>query len=316
MNIITEEDYELIGAIMNISYSLLDNLYKLRNLELSNKKDTDEFKSLTESIKTTLDLEKSLYEKLGNNPDKINYIANNILDLKDAWSLGSELKIVSHDNQYDLVKFRIVLKLLFINNRENKNESVVLNGLTSISIEVRKDIVNSILSILNEYLNDKRFNSIKKELLTLKYNLAFLFEWLEKYLVENNFKINDEVYWSSYLVAETYNLDYSVIERFQYDAIVEISKLTAENIMLGSAHILYKSEYLKAVISQIYLRAMFLISDDDLRNAIKNKFMEFCNNINVYYIDKTRKFLLDTVSKYDEDKEKINILSLNQGLKL
>ena len=109
---LTEEDKECVNSLLNISYSIYDSYLNLVELDNKGLKENYEYQRIINNLKTTIYLEESLYEKLGDNPIVLQSFIDYIINPEDSWDLGNELTIVLNDNIKELIRTRVYLKII------------------------------------------------------------------------------------------------------------------------------------------------------------------------------------------------------------
>ena len=277
---LTKSDHEDITGLMNISYSLLDNFIKLRDLEINGGYGSDEYKSIIECLKSTLSLEESFYNRFGNHPLKLQAILNKFVSSKEAWDINKDLQIVNSNNREELVKRRIILRLIDkmcrIKRKIPSLDGQIFNNAMEISLTVKKDIINSILCILNLYLQDFKFQTINGNLENMKYNFAFLYQFVEEDFLANNFAINPELYWVANFMANIKRTPIQAVEAYRKSYASELLERVLQDALNHDRYSLRnKDDYANAIISQILIRAGLLFCSEEVVNELENKFQQF-----------------------------------------
>jgi len=307
---LTEEDKECVNSLLNISYSIYDSYLNLVELDNKGLKENYEYQRIINNLKTTIYLEESLYEKLGDNPIVLQSFIDYIINPEDSWDLGNELTIVLNDNIKELIRTRVYLKI--IDKRQQNSYKVKIsydkeimdefNGLINISLNVKKDLINTILRILNLYLNDNKYESIFNKLNNIKYNIEFIYSFVEDELINNDFVINKNFYLVGGLYADLENDSENKLTLYQnhYASIIFDYKFEMlwNNLDLSINNI----EYFIGVISQILTRASLLFINKELRNQYYEHYKQLLeidnmlNRKNVIY-----EKILESFDKTDDD---------------
>ena len=76
---------ENINTLLAITSSINETYVKLKQLEIVGQKDSTEYKSTIESLKSSLDLEKSIYDRFPKDLDVLSQIEHKINGNKDYW---------------------------------------------------------------------------------------------------------------------------------------------------------------------------------------------------------------------------------------
>lgn len=277
---LTKNDQEDITGLMNISYSLLDNFIKLRDLEINGGYGSDEYKSTIECLKSTLSLEESFYNRFGNHPLKLQAILNEFVSPNEAWDINKDLQIANSSNREELVKRRIVLRLVDkmcnIKKTIPSLDGQIFNSAMEISLTVKRDIINSILTILNLYLQDFKFQTINSNLENMKYNFAFLYQFVEADFLANNFAINPELYWLANFVSNVKRVPSQVVDAYKGSYASELLERVLQDALNHDRYSLRdKDDYANAIISQILIRAGLLFSSEEVVKELTDKFQRF-----------------------------------------
>lgn len=321
INKLTPGDFEDIGMLMNISYSLLDNLYKLREMELKGEKNTKEFKNLVASYNSGLVLEDSIFKRFGDEQEKLLALLSYFTDVKAAYNLEIDIDVAMSKNIEDLVKRRITLRLVTkLNSIQKEQESgfdgLSARGLISVSETAKVDFINTVLTILNLYLCDHKYLNINKELTGLKYNLAFLHKFVEDDFLANEFSINPTLYWVVNFVSEANKIDLKAARIAQLSYAIPLIDKNLEIILNQNTYTLRDNDnYTKAIVAQILLRTCFLFSDDEVISKLKERFQTFIGiNEMLGQTVSAEKMLLETINMLPADKELPQIVNLGRDL--
>ena len=297
-------DDENVKSLLNISGSIFEVYEKLRNLEIHNLKDTPEYLKLIESLKSLKKTENSLYKKF-DDAFKIDGIIYTFTEGEIRSNLATELKNIVEPSKEILIKQRICSRLARINDTNNNYWTPQNIKVLNIENEVRKDIINSILKILNSYLDNQNSNDIIENLYSFKYNLGFVFEHIENDFIKQKFSINENLYLYALYVAENYDMPISIVENYKSDFIADIMTSFSKNIIGQTEQTLYnKKYYISFILSQITIRAALLLDDEERTEGVKEKFKQLST------LDKMRKrdttgidLMLETIEMHNEDRE-------------
>ena len=305
---LTKNDQEDITALMNISYSLLDNFIKLRDLEINGGYGSDEYKSIIECLKSTLSLEESFYNRFGNHPLKLQAILNKFVSSKEAWDINKDVQIANANNKEELVKRRIVLRLVDkmcrIKRKIPSLDGQIFNNAMEISLTVKKDIINSILCILNLYLQDFKFQTINGNLENMKYNFAFLYQFVEEDFLANNFAINPELYWVANFMANIKRTPIQAVEAYRKSYASELLERALQDALNHDRYSLRnKDDYANAIVSQILIRAGLLFCSEDIVKELTNKFQRYMSVNQMMNGDNSgEKFVMEALNLHSSDR--------------
>lgn len=301
---LNDVDDENVKSLLNISGSIFEVYEKLRNLEIHNLKDTPEYLKLIESLKSLKKTENSLYKKF-DDAFKIDGIIYTFTEGEIRSNLATELKNIVEPSKEILIKQRICSRLARINDTNNNYWTPQNIKVLNIENEVRKDIINSILKILNSYLDNQNSNDIIESLYSFKYNLGFVFEHIENDFIKQKFSINENLYLYALYVAENYDMPVSIVENYKSDFIADIMTSFSKNIIGQTEQTLYnKKYYISFILSQIIIRAALLLDDEERTEGVKEKFKQLST------LDKMRKrdttgidLMLETIEMHNDDRE-------------
>lgn len=301
-----QSDREELNIIIKIVESLYININKLKELELNNKRNSNEYNNLLEAINSTKKLLKTLIFNL--NIDSIReFIA--YLNIQDFSSLN--IMLDSAIDSKDIIRRKVVIELSNVLNNNLINQlkelSVDYEIIFIVNKKVRKDILKTIIYLLDIYINDSNYISIKEMLISFKYNLIFYDEELLDDLLSNNFFINEKLYWEHMLY-----LNKETATQILYD--IEVSGVELFNeYMKKIVHIENNNyEYGLAIIYQIIIRtSLILLPNEDvitlkerLYSAIEEVKEEFGEDLF------SNSMLLKCFDYYNKDREIPNILKL------
>lgn len=306
MEKLTNSEKEDLKMIMNISYSLLDNFIKLRNLEINGGKDSEEFTSIINCLQSSITLEESLYSRI--NQKRVDAYLEELNGVEKFLGINQDLNVATTRVFDNLVKRRVIARLLDI---KYKNKQTPLE-FDNVWYEIKKDIIKTILTILNLYLNDYKYQPIQNQLLNFKYNLGFIFKDIESDFIDHNFSINPELYWNTYMVTDFYRMPREVVDNFKHSFSSTI--LDNEfNFMLSQSNYSLRNidTYADAIISQILIRVGLLFGPANLDDDLKEHFEKFASINKMMNGDNTSENLvIEAINSSKCDKELPKVISL------
>ena len=326
---LSKDILENIKTLLAVTASINETYVKLKELEINNLKDDKEYQSLLTSLKSSLELEKSIYDRFPKDLDILSDIDYAISNKKEFWinfNLQDNLNAIL--NNHNLIKIRIHLNLFnrmlaikdadfIINvNKEDVLENQSSRSILIINTSIIRDFINTLLIILNSYLNKSKYNIINDLLLNFKYGLSFLYEDIEKDFLENDFNINNELYWESSAIADYYNLDREKLNAIQRGTVFNIFKEKIDdiiNIVIDEKS--SKQEIFTYTISEIITRASLLLFGDKTVEYLNKQKLQLSSNTphNEEWLKKLRNAQnrVDNIFlMYEKDKELLNIISL------
>ncbi len=326
---LSKDILENIQTLLAVTSSINETYTKLDELEANDKKENSEYKSYIASLKSSLELEKSIYERFPNDLDVLSKIEYVINDNKDYWlnfNLQENIDAILNHNNY--IKLRIHLKLfnkmLGIKNAEfiiNTNDKDVLNKQSTRSIliinaTVIRDFLNTLVVILNSYLNDPKYNVIKNLLLDVKYGISYLYEEIENDFLENNFNINSDLYWVANVVADYYQLDTQKLKAIQRGTVYNLYVNKINNIIkISLDENSDKQEIFDYVIGEILVRVSLILFGDKTVEFLKKQRLQLSptsphDAIGMEILGSAQKRVDKVFEIYDKDKELPQVISL------
>ena len=326
---LSKDILENIKTLLAITDSINETYAKLKELEINNQKESKEYQSLIISLKSSLELEKSIYERFPKDLDILSNIDYTISSKEEFWiNFNLQDNINAILNNHNLIKLRIHLNLfnrmlaikdadfVISTNKEEVLENQSSRNILVINATIIRDFVNTLLIILNSYLNDSKYNAIKDLLLNFKYGLSFLYEDIEKDFLENDFNINNDLYWESNVVADYYRLDREKLNAIKRGTVFNIFREKTDNIIeIVINENSSKQEIFTYTISEILIRASLLLFGDKTVNFFNSQKLQLASNMP--YNEELLKNLknaqnrIDSIfAMYEKDKELLNIISL------
>ena len=194
---LSEEDKIKLRKLIDINIKIKEIYDSLREMEVNYKTESNLFKNKLNLLNKLVIVENKIYEEFKNNPEKIIAAYNEISFSSDSlfeMNVLTELDDIANDYSENLVRTRIANHLLniFLSSDESSMELTNLpfpidgKAYSFIEICIQCDFVNTILTILNKYLDEKEYDSIRDLLFRIKDNYAFLHEEIEIDLLKNN----------------------------------------------------------------------------------------------------------------------------------
>jgi len=305
---LTRGEQEDLKMLLNISSSIHNNFIKLLDLERNGQKETEEYKSLISSINSSKLLENSIIDRLLSSEElSFSDIQKELLNEKEIRALDAELDVAINGNTDELIKRRVYVRL----KDKVRTKKVERNYFDSKLIKFRslleEDFINTTLTILNEVIHNE--NGHQNTLLSFKYNLAFLYEFVENDLLEHDFNINPTLYWNAQFYAELKKLSPHNIKFHSFRVVRTIIDTAIEEILNS------ENDYSKVMILQIILRASLLFAGEDLVKCHKENFEKeiFAKTMLKSHSDR-EEIILTTINKFYEDRDLPSIINLGVSL--
>lgn len=283
-----QEDFQDINILIDLGKSIKENEEKLIELEIQGKKQSPEYKSTLDCIKSTLFLEANIFRNIGANPAKISAIIAHLTTASSSVvGIDKQLSAIVNGSTRDLITQRIILRLneIMINidkeqinqgvlciNKETKEASVISPlKMSKINIMIKNDLINTIIALLTQEIsNPNNSADVISFLIKIKYYFAFVFKNLENDLINNNFESSSTAYWTSQNYAEFLEI--------QKELHQDLATTCSRDAFMPSVSYFLNSpryELLKASNSgliklhEIIVRAAILICSPELQKQIK-----------------------------------------------
>ena len=328
-NMLNKDINDNINTLLAVTSSINDTYAKLKELEIKGQKESKEYKRLIECLKSSLELEKSIYDRFPNDLDTLVNIIREVTKNKDFF-INFDLKenIDAIINNYDLITRRIYLRLLnkmleikdadFIIGTNNPDilENQSARNILILHSLIIKDYINTVLVILNKALYDEKYKNINNLLLNVKYSLAFLYDNVENDFLENNFNINNDLYWGATAMGDFYHLDREKLKEIQKGTVYGIYYEKIDNIIKTILNDRSsEQEIFIYAISEILIRACLLFYDDKTVECLKSNKIKLAQNMpqnehNLKILNDAKKRVDNVYSFYEQDKELIKVISL------
>lgn len=338
---LAQEDYENLKQLFLIEFNIYNIYSKLSLLESENKKTSEEYKKYLESLNYHISLEEDFYKKYSKKPVKISEILFYLIG-NEKNDFVFNLSCISSDKIEELIRIRIVNRLEkiieideFLDDEELTEEEYaslsmidaeVIDDLdseiieaeeierkhfieTSIDYEIEKDILNTILRILNEYINNPKYQIMKDILIKFKYLLSLTFKEIENDFLDHNFEISEDLYWTSKLKADGFSTDTTYYDESRHDYVedifVEFGNLLLDLFDPSTDN----SNYNDVTICEIIIRAISIFSNEYTIQTYYEYLKETINDRNI--TNEELIILLDNTYNFlKNDRELPSIISL------
>lgn len=325
------EDLKRISKILEGSKSI-ENLYnKLYELELDDKKDTEEYKTQIQYLRYSLDLENRLYQNSNFSADKCSALIKYLIKFKlNKDYIDCEEYIINQDcNNIHILRVLRFLTQQIVNDDGGykelyltESDSSIFNmenltkakQYTNICNFMENDIHNLFLLFLQELIDNKNYSFYKNEFIRVKYNLSFINSKLEKQMIDNNFNINRDVYLSSKLISDLYGIDLEIYNFMRDDyASAFLDTHISEFLKLGDIDYNERTKSISSMIRSCYIKSYLLMMSDDKIYDCNSEFHEYIESEE--YINKhpndtiSEKLIINCFKGVRKDRTKVKRLS-------
>lgn len=296
-----------LSRLFNLGEKIFKLYEELIELEINDQKDTENYQKVLSKLYNATLIERKFYEKITSDkageliamyfsfqiPSFDEYIDciytekdNSLITARLINKLESIVKNDPNDNEESTLdneyfdtdedfKYPEEYDEEYDEDEDNLNENNFLeyNKYNALEDAIKKDILNTILVFLNNYINDSNYENIKPELIRYKYLLCYIFPCLESDFIDNSFEVKESLYWGSKLYIDYLKLNENILDVIKSDY--------AETILFNHCDYLInllindivdnkdKTEhldYVHAISSQIFIRACLLFIDEDTLN--------------------------------------------------
>ena len=276
-----EEDFRVLKIITS---SLLDTIEDLKTLEIEGKKDTLEYEGKIKALKSTKSLEMSIYERIPNDFKIIKELESklNIKTYDDAsMMMQEEINDLLSKDKDILIRRRIYngLRNKLSQNIDLKNVTIMdfleNKDLSIISNTTKKDMYNTLLAILDTYLKNSEYQSITKDLINIKYHLAFLWEDILKELIDSYFNIDSHPYLESEAISDLYGVSKDMLNVIK---IILVKEILTNNIIYALRRSKAAINDIDYVISEAIIRMGFLFLNEEREEEFKKSIMKLISD--------------------------------------
>lgn len=229
---ITEKDVELLNEIMDHNYTIRILYKNLMYMEITNNKDTDNYRKCLTDLKGAIDVEKELYSKLQLTPIKSRSIIRSLVLTSDGYSVeeNNVLEVIANSNLSNLEFCRLLIRLEDYAIKHDdiyeqflKGDPLVINHKDLMNFIVTSRLIkadNNDLERAFIYFNQKEIEKcedgdVRDQLIMIKYALSFISGNVEEVLLDNNFEVSDDLYFSSGFHADLMKIPKEKLDKMQ-----------------------------------------------------------------------------------------------------
>ncbi len=308
---LTNNIKQIIESIKFISKEILEIYEKLQELEEKGLTCEEKFKNLLTSLKNDINITNNLYLSLGNNVSELQEILHYLNCYKVLKNIDEDLDLIL-DKKDDLVNYRIIKNIarIFLSNPQVKLKNIYVPY--DVADTCNSDIINTLLNLINEYLNDEKVASdFKKYLRKIKYHLIYINPIFEKDLVEHDFNINPKIVWNTRAACNISDIDERIGIVQRQVIISPLYSKSLDYIYNNCTNINDNKNYFEFMI--ILFRCSLLFFDQDvvkksLENFYKMSLENFSGIEGVAY----EILIKDASSHLDDDRSKIEDVSFRR----
>ena len=304
---ITAKINSIYKLLCDLEYKNLINSNKYKelindlNLYIQFEQDVFSDPKMTENL--CIQISKLLLDNLNTDRPDVDFH----LDENDNTSTRRILYNLNNKIGYDIDLLR---NIGFNNKYSDKELYEQLKRSEEINHYQKRDLINLVLLILNEYISSINYDKLKKELIKIKYSTIFINPLVEKDCLIDNFVLKDYTYTTVNCLIDFYQMDYQLFEIKQSIYFTDLSLFEIEQLIkLSNKDATNLKEIINMIMRLIYLRSSISFLDNDDLNVLKEIFQTLektSAQIPIYII----KNILDD----SKDKEKIRTIRLFNGI--
>lgn len=319
-------DYELLKKLLKITKKIKLKYNELYNLELSSKKDSEEYNKLLKSLKYYIQMEDKLYEIIGTDINRL-FLFYDYLCPNGDNDYEEEIEILKNSDENNIFKERIACKILELilgysfdeekdeidlEDDEKEQYDQEYKEYALIELSVQEDISNSILVMIEKYAKNEKYDFALDMLIKFKYNFLFMYKNIENTALKNNLDINIDLYLKSIFLTDIYRKNKEDTLITLNDYIDDLCKMEMQELMRLIREVKDENYRRKElVLTALLLRTSIMFMDSIKVNNIKNT-LELESLLNMYDNAIVNEILTDIYIENNKDKEIPKILSLKQ----
>lgn len=326
---LTKSDFDELEELIKTVNSIEVLYKKLYELEISNKKNSEEYKKTIEYLKIALEVEADKYKKILYSSDKSISIIEHLLlgkvsedesEMEYLFSQNNSNRVVNRIaafikkellRDYSLMRkflpqeLSMVLKYVEI---EDPEQMIMDSFKTSRDLQetAEQEILNVFIKMIEEFIVDKNYNEFRNQLLRVKYDVAFVNKEVESQMMFNNFNTL-----STLLFDSKFMKDILKINNFEYK--IFCNKYAFRKVALEMDKIIKSWPFLNNnesiafpnLLRQVYLRSLFLLMDEDIIEDLREHLEMIREELNFFGIHNSKGFDLisEALEKNEEDRE-------------
>ncbi len=323
---LSNQDKENIDMLMRLGESIFSNIEILRNLDSSGFKESQEYKNTIICMNSTLDFENEIYNRI--DPEKIyDYILYLNNDFKILINDYQQIEQLLNVDLTDICIKRILnrlyeklsnnrqfinsdIQILSINSKTKEKNNLAFIDFVNINLAISKDIINTLLGIIDKELKISNSQETTLLLLKIKYYLSFLYPFIENEFLNKNYETNQNVYLTSESLAYNFNIDYKIYASYMRN---HSQNLVIPNIIkIANSSSSNEKDLALRNFYSILLRCGLVFSEESIYNHIEeavNKSISVKNML-THKTDPNDYLILKCLTAAKKDKQILQIITL------
>lgn len=285
-NKLPKKDKDFLDKLFNVEKEIYSVYCDMAVLEHENKLVSDDFNLDKDKLKDLLKIE----EGIKNIADLSN---NNFLIL-----IAYLQEMISITNEKDK-------KIIFIRAKELLFSSKIYkDNISNLIIKCcESDVSRTTAYYLEKYIYSN--NKIGLDYIQEKYNLIFSHRELEKEYINNDFKINNELYLTTDLMEQYLKVDDHVLDKKESMILeqIELSTRIIKEIPEYAFKVISSTELSYFIVLKCNLKAWLIMLSDELFNQLS----DIVNNSNLK--DEKNMFIKEIFTEVSEDRKRMTKVS-------
>ena len=336
---LSPRDLNLYYAMEEIAKCINQYYQVLIDLEYRGLTDSLEYLKTLESLEESIKKENSLYSTSKVSAKLCKALIAFAMQMKIPKNFSNNIEAIVTLDENLLTNRRVLTKLqLRLMNDTDEMIHMMPNGIREVmsslgeeniddvlknsipsSVRIHTALENDMLTLFLVYLNEsigvKTFELFKKQLIKTKYMTSFIEPEVETSLVAKKFKIEEETWINSKIIADFNRVPDDVYNAFRNIFGIGIANEQLENMLkVGDSSYCDYNKNLEVMLRGALLRAALFIVSKDTAENIQDNFNEHTSSVEYEAVGYSRKIseaiAKEAFSKLPKDKEKHKVISL------
>lgn len=333
----SKEELAKIEEFLKAATRINEIYNKLYHLEINGKKDSEEYNKLLKMLKEAINIENNIYINDNLTLQKCIKMIELLASAPNSTKI-SNINCIIEQNDSDII-VRRVINILTNKTLTNKNyaQNLIpkemfeqlknlgipieskqayknLNNDTKVQVAINNDITIVFLSILEDTITFKKYETYRNKLLKAKYDTVFTLKDIEEQIIENKFTIPTTVYINSRFINDLLQSEpqvYNMIKSIEVQTkasmhIIRLLNITDEDYKIENNNI-------ASIIRQCYIRSLLTFMNDDEVYDLNDKFHELVesqNYLETHPYDRiSETAIINCFKSLKQDRTKTRILS-------
>lgn len=306
---IDTKEESIVLKIIESSKAILKLYNELKELEANDRRKSEEYNKILSYLDMALEYEKDLYDSLNLNEIKVSSIYQFLKDRGLNFVLGNIETLFDKDEE-DMVNKRIINHMIdsttFLKKEKFypliysfllENELISYNILSNDEVIVKKylekDVIGGLLSNVQAGINTAKTSTLKNGLIDFKYDLTYMYPYLEQSQLANDFYTNDKQFIGGLeTLVGLYGIS-KVYSESIFNSYID-EKLISQTMWLSSKdneQLVKDDTLVEASLRGCLIKSLFNLYSSKKSRIVENQFREqFASNPNdelsfsIYYL--------------------------------